>query len=88
MKFDRNGDGKIDATDLKGVYNTSFHPKVASGEMTEEEVFLEFLSNFGDKNNDGKIDKGEWNDYYAAVSASVDNDDHFNQLMRTAWKLD
>jgi len=30
----------------------------------------------------------EWNDYYAAVSASVDNDDHFVELMKIAWKLD
>lgn len=55
--------------------------------MTEDEVFLEFLANFGDRNRDGKIQRDEWNDYYAAVSASIDNDDHFVQLMITAWKL-
>lgn len=32
--------------------------------------------------------KKEWNDYYAAVSASIDNDEHFVQLMKMAWKLD
>ena len=53
------------------------HPKVQTGEMTEDEVFLEFLQNFGDRNRDGKITRSEWNEYYAAVSASVDNDDHF-----------
>jgi len=51
-------------------------------------VFLGFLANFGDKNKDGRITKDEWNDYYAAVSSSIDNDDHFVQLMKTAWKLD
>lgn len=55
--------------------------------MTEDEVFLEFLAHFGDRNRDGKIQRDEWNDYYAAVSASIDNDDHFVQLMVTAWKL-
>ena len=55
--------------------------------MTEDEVFLEFLAHFGDRNRDGKIQRDEWNDYYAAVSASIDNDDHFVQLMCTAWKL-
>lgn len=30
----------------------------------------------------------EWNDYYSAVSASIDNDDHFVQLIKMAWKLD
>ena len=88
LKFDRDGSGAIEASDLRGVYNTSMHPKVQSGEMTEDEVFLEFLTNFGDRNRDGVITRSEWNEYYAAVSASVDNDDHFVQLMRTAWRLD
>jgi len=88
LKFDKDGNGTIEAADLKGVYNTTFHPKVISGEMTEDQVFLEFLANFGDKNKDGRISREEWNDYYSAVSASIDNDDHFVQLMKTAWKLD
>ena len=87
LKFDANGSGTIEAADLKGIYNASFHPKVISGEMTEDEVFLEFLANFGDRNGDGRIDRAEWNDYYAAVSSSIDNDDHFVQLMQSAWKL-
>ena len=71
--------------------------------MTEDQVFLEFLQSFGDVNKDGKITRQvdfmkfaifllqlykECNDYYAAVSASIDNDDHFVQLMKMAWKLD
>lgn len=55
--------------------------------MTPEEVFVEFLSAFGDKNGDGMITKAEWNDYYAAVSANIDNDEHFCQLMARAWNL-
>ena len=88
LKFDADGSGTIEAADLKGVYSCAFHPKVISGEKTEDEVFLEFLANFGDKNRDGKICRAEWNDYYAAVSSSIDNDDHFVQLMKAAWKLD
>jgi|TARA_B110000285_G_scaffold183433_1_gene207600 Ca2+-binding EF-hand superfamily protein len=87
LKFDNDGNGTIEAADLKGVYSANMHPKVISGEMTEDEVFLQFLANFGDKNGDGKVDRKEWNDYYAAVSSSVDNDDHFVQLMKAAWKI-
>jgi Ca2+-binding EF-hand superfamily protein len=87
LKFDNDGSGCIEAGDLKGVYTANMHPKVISGEMTEDEVFLEFLANFGDKNGDGKVDRKEWNDYYAAVSSSIDNDDHFVQLMKAAWKI-
>ena len=48
QKFDKTGDGIITIADLKGVYNTKFHPKVIDGEMTEEQVFQEFLQSFGD----------------------------------------
>ena len=88
LKFDRDGNGVITANDLRGVYNASMHPKVQKGEMTEDQVFQEFLSNFNDRNRDGQIDKAEWNDYYAAVSASIDNDDHFVLLMKMAWRLE
>lgn len=56
--------------------------------MTEDEAFVEFLKSFGDKNGDGMITWAEWCDYYAAVSASVDNDEYFALAMKRAWKLD
>ena len=34
---------------------------LASGEMTQDEVFLEFLQSFGDKNRDGKLSPAEMN---------------------------
>jgi Ca2+-binding EF-hand superfamily protein len=40
LKFDADGSGVIEAADLKGVYSANMHPKVISGEMTEDEVFL------------------------------------------------
>jgi Ca2+-binding EF-hand superfamily protein len=88
LKFDRDGNGYVDANDLRGVYNCSHHPKVQRGEMTEDQAFREFLQSFNDRNRDGRITKDEWDEYYAAVSSSIDNDDHFVQLMKTAWKLD
>lgn len=87
LKFDADGNGEITAADLRGVYNCSMHPKVQEGKMTEDEVFVEFLGSFGDKNHDGRITRAEWNDYYAAVSSNIDNDDHFCNLMAAAWKL-
>lgn len=88
LKFDRDGNGHIDINDLRGVYNASMHPKVQNGQMTEDQVLQEFLGNFCDRNNDGIIQREEWNDYYSAVSSSIDNDDHFVLLMKMAWKLD
>ena len=84
-KFDSRGAGSLVASDLRVQYQSCQHPRVIAGAITEDEAFLEFLANFGDKNNNGQITRTEWNDFYAAVSDSIENDDHFNTLVAGAW---
>ena len=86
-KFDSSGCGSVKASDLKVEACVKSHPKVVSGDLTEDEAFLEFLTNFGDKNNDGQITQTEWVDYYAAISSMVASDEHFINLMNTYWNL-
>ncbi|KRX00199.1 hypothetical protein PPERSA_10698 [Pseudocohnilembus persalinus] len=86
-KMDKDGSGRIEVRDLQGVYDASQHPKVQNGTMTETQVFQQFLQSFGDQDRDGVITKDEWDNYYAAVSSSIDNDDHFVHLLTTAWRL-
>ena len=43
LKFDLDCSGHINSNDLRGTYDATQHPKVRTGEMTEEQVFLEFL---------------------------------------------
>ncbi len=88
LKFDKEGNGVIDVADIRQVFNCAKHPKVVSGEMSEEQVFAMFIKNFNDVTGGGKIDRKGWNDYYYAVSYSIDNDDHFVILMKTAWNLE
>lgn len=44
--LDKDGSGTIELSDVKGVYNASFHPDVKSGKKTEDEILLEFLDTF------------------------------------------
>jgi hypothetical protein len=37
--------------------------------------------------SDGVIDLEEFNDYYAAISASVDSDEVFAAIIKSAWKV-
>ncbi|XP_078574060.1 calcyphosin-like protein isoform X1 [Branchiostoma floridae x Branchiostoma japonicum] len=85
-KLDKTGDNVITIADLKGVYNCKHHPKYKSGEWTEDQVFGEFLKSF-DENMDGTVTHDEFFNYYAGVSASIDNDAYFCLMMRNAWKL-
>jgi len=86
-KFDKDGSKHICVKDLLGVYNCKFHPDFIAKKKTEDQILKEFLGGLGDKNNDGTITLEEWNDYYASVSANIDNDDFFVDLMKNAWKL-
>lgn len=53
-KLDRSGDGVVTVGDLQGVYSGRTHPKVRSGQWTEEEVLRRFLDNF-DSSQDGQV---------------------------------
>ncbi len=86
-KFDKDGTGLIDVSDLKGIFNGLGHPLVISGEITLDQAFDEFLKNFNDRTGKSKISKSGWDDYYSAVSYSIINDDHFEYLIRSVWKL-
>ena len=88
LKFDKDCNGFVTTKDLEAAYNAKAHPKVKAGQKKEEEATKEFLQNFGEKGPDGKVTRTEWNDYYSAISATIDNDEHFIILMKNAWKLE
>ncbi|CAG9313621.1 unnamed protein product [Blepharisma stoltei] len=93
-KLDRDGSGVVDITDLRGVYDARGHPDVKSGKKTEDQVLGEFLETFETHHNisdlsqrDQRVTKQEFEEYYANVSASIDNDQYFELMMNNAWKL-
>ncbi|CAG9332419.1 unnamed protein product [Blepharisma stoltei] len=94
-KLDKTGDGFITVEDLKGVYSSASHPDVRMGKKTEDEVLCEFLDTFeihhslykGGK-RDAKVTKDEFLEYYAHISASIDDDRYFELMLRNAWNFD
>ena len=86
-KFDTYGQDVIPAIELENGFDCPSHPKVATGEMTVNDAFVQFLSCFGDNENTGMITRAEWHDYYAAVSAQVQSDEQFSRLMCETWKM-
>ncbi|XP_055963254.1 calcyphosin [Sorex fumeus] len=86
-KLDRSGDGVVTLDDLRGVYSGRAHPKVRSGEWTEDDALRRFLDNFDSSEKDGQVTLAEFQDYYSGVSASMDTDEQFVAMMTSAWRL-
>lgn len=86
-RLDKTGDGVVTIEDLGAAYDTSFHPKIKSGEITHEEVLREFLNNFDSGIEDGKVTAEEFAQYYQSLSAGIPNDDYFELMMRNAWHI-
>ncbi|CAG9310039.1 unnamed protein product [Blepharisma stoltei] len=86
-KLDKNGDGQVTLDDIARTYDASRHPDVVSGKKTDAEIFREFITMWDTEKPDGIVTLQEFARYYEDVSASIDNDDYFEAMLRQAWKL-
>eukprot|EP01017_Pseudomicrothorax_dubius_P009760 TRINITY_DN13383_c0_g1_i9.p1 TRINITY_DN13383_c0_g1~~TRINITY_DN13383_c0_g1_i9.p1 ORF type:complete len:501 (+),score=153.03 TRINITY_DN13383_c0_g1_i9:30-1532(+) len=87
-KLDTAGKGRITLEDVRQVYDASKHREVISGRKRPDDILREFLGQWDTKDRDGIVTIDEFEDFYADISATIDNDDHFIQLIRNAWRLE
>ena len=70
------------------MYDASVHPEVLDGKKTTGQVLREFLETFDVGGEvDGKVTPQEFENYYANISASIDNDDYFELMLRNTWHI-
>jgi Ca2+-binding EF-hand superfamily protein len=88
--LDRDGSGVVDISDIIDVYDVSKHPEFISGKKTKVEILEELLNNFETgvgAVKDGKVTLEEFENYYANISASIENEDYFELMIRNAWRI-
>lgn len=87
---DADKSGELNFEDIKSKIDTSHHPKVLNKDWSHEDAINEFLNSFdGDGgNDDGTVTQQEWTDYYAGISANIDDDDYFGIMMAKSWGID
>jgi len=85
--LDKTRDGRITADDVANTYDAKHHPDVAAGNMHPREALGDFLSQFDCLDHDNCITKAEFLEYYKNVSASIDEDDYFELMIRNAWHI-
>lgn len=84
--LDKDGSGMVTLNDIAAAYDVTMHPKFISGEASKNDILMEFMGQW-DGSKDGKVTKPEFLEYYTDVSASVDEDDYFELMIRNAWHI-
>ena len=88
QKLDKTGNGIVDIDDLRGVFDPSKHPDVQDGKITPDQALVQVLDAFDQGDKDGKVTREEFEEYYKSLSAGIDRDEYFSQMIKTAWQLE
>lgn len=91
-KLDVKGDGSIDIQDIKLMYNAEEHPAAKSRQKSSDQVYYEFIESINTYtqamkggSNKEKISLDEWLEYYNNLSASIDKDNYFMDMLNNCW---
>jgi len=85
--LDVTGDGVVNYRDIERAYNTDSNPQVLSGEKSNQQVLEEFFDQWDTQDKDGVVTRREFEEYYQNISASIDDDDYFELMIRNAWHI-
>lgn len=84
--MDANKNGEVTLDDIAKLYDVNAHPDVQKGRKAGE-TYCEFLALFDTQVADGIVTFDEFYDYFKGMSAAIEDDAYFAQMMKTAWKL-
>lgn len=69
-------------------YNVKSNPRYVGGIETEEEIKKTFVDHFEEEDHvNAEVTREDFENYYAAVSGSCDDDTYFDLLIRQFYKL-
>eukprot|EP00826_Nyctotherus_ovalis_P040903 TRINITY_DN4066_c0_g1_i4.p1 TRINITY_DN4066_c0_g1~~TRINITY_DN4066_c0_g1_i4.p1 ORF type:complete len:588 (-),score=139.90 TRINITY_DN4066_c0_g1_i4:411-2174(-) len=91
--LDKQGAGIVSVEDVMGAYSPLDHPLVRLKKKTEEQVLKEFIETFKMSKDlyggesEMTVSKEEFFDYYNIVSASIESDREFEQIVVNTWQL-
>eukprot|EP00995_Heteronema_vittatum_P007928 NODE_3083_length_708_cov_119.329287_g2177_i0.p1 GENE.NODE_3083_length_708_cov_119.329287_g2177_i0~~NODE_3083_length_708_cov_119.329287_g2177_i0.p1 ORF type:complete len:155 (-),score=73.72 NODE_3083_length_708_cov_119.329287_g2177_i0:244-684(-) len=81
-----NGDQQVTLDELNELYDVSNHPDVVQKKRTPQQVLQEFAGSW-DKDGNATVTFEEFCDYYADLSAGIDDDVYFELMIRNAWHI-
>mmetsp|Transcript_17218 Transcript_17218/g.30890 ORF Transcript_17218/g.30890 Transcript_17218/m.30890 type:complete len:425 (+) Transcript_17218:254-1528(+) len=88
-KIDEDRQGVITIDQMRRRFNAHHHPKVISGEMKEDDALEIFVNSFENSaTKDEKVFLDSFEDYYANISSSIDDDEYFVRMMEKVWNFE
>ncbi|GMF10311.1 unnamed protein product [Phytophthora lilii] len=88
--LDRSGNGELDAAAIASAFDARRLPEVMTGRETDCEAHAEFLDTFGlvtERQRQRRVSFDVWERYYENVSAAIEEDEQFEQMVRNAWHV-
>ncbi|XP_038636820.1 calcyphosin-2 isoform X1 [Scyliorhinus canicula] len=86
MKLDPNKTGSISVNDISKFYSGRKHPKVFSGECSEQQVRAAFMDTLQESCTSSKeVTYCEFETYYEGLSLGIANDEDFANVIRNSW---
>lgn len=88
QRLDERWEKVLDNHILIRNFDAANHPSVVARTKTESEIRIEFLETFDiGRTIPGKVTKAEFDNYHANLSATIEKDIDFENLMRAIWGL-
>ncbi|GMF53230.1 unnamed protein product [Phytophthora fragariaefolia] len=88
--LDRSGSGELDGNTIAASFDARRLPEVLTGRKTDCEAHAEFLDLFSlvtERQRQRRISFDVWDRFYANMSATIDEDEQFEQMVRNAWHV-
>jgi len=84
---DRSAGGLVEVAMLQRSWDPCCHPDVQKGKLQQSEAMQDFLQQWDITSADGLVSSEAFMDYYHDVSAAVESDEAFVELVRRGWGL-
>lgn len=79
--------GNVTLEGIGKIFDANRHPQVHEKDRSAEEVFTEYIKNWGDLDPFVQILPDTWLAYYCDISACMTRDDHFEKLILSPFNL-
>jgi len=85
--LDKDRSGVVTVDEMMEAYDFTKNPEVIAGKKSLKEAAVEFMRQWDRHDVDGIVSYEEFEDYYKEISASIDEDDYFELMIRNAWRI-